>query len=288
MLPCAGCCCSGLLLCVVRRSPVVPPYCRTTVPQRLVRDRPQREQRLLQVSWRQAGASLGVRSLPAQQGVHEASKPAAAAALPGQVDWSPHKAFSMRRCAVRAVAAAGWWPTATTPSPASTRRRSGVRRRGAGRGRGAAACHRTGSSACGVRAGRHIDSHTNSHPPSLPSSLPLALYPPYPAPPSPRLPSPPGSSVAYTRDQDVALDFPTLALALERVARGEVGAGRGAAHPTAHMCWWRGRGSAHGGGATRAAACAVWRPASAVACLACWVAGWAPGPGWEASWGLSG
>ncbi|EFN50995.1 expressed protein [Chlorella variabilis] len=31
-----------------------------------------------------------------------------------------------------------------------------------------------------------------------------------------------GSSVAYTRDQDVALDFPTLALALERVARGEL------------------------------------------------------------------
>ena len=80
--------------------------------------------------------------------------------------------------------------------------------------------------------------------------------------------------MAYTRDQDVALDFPTLALALERVARGEVGAGRGAAHPTAHMCWWRGagerpwRGRNACGGLRRVAACIG---GSLPCLLGCWL-----------------
>ena len=43
-----------------------------------------------------------------------------------------------------------------------------------------------------------------------------------PAPPRPAPPAAAGSSVAWGRDQDVTLDFPTLAKVLERVARGQL------------------------------------------------------------------
>lgn len=62
--------------------------------------------------------------------------------------------------------------------------------------------------------------------PLLPACLPACL--PTPSRPLPPSLSPPahhhlyaGSSTAWGRDQDVALDFPTLAKVLTKVARGE-------------------------------------------------------------------
>lgn len=68
-----------------------------------------------------------------------------------------------------------------------------------------------------------------------------------------------GSSVVWGRDQDVALDFPTLAKALTKVARGEVRPGGLLVRARGHACLRSKRAPCQGLNSLQGRRSAAWR-----------------------------